>query len=121
MLWKRQGSCEIGGIRHPFAYKLLQTDGCQLLLDAGEHYENVARRQKVFSFAEQFFKNIEFRDHLAQRWWPLGSGKLIVIDPERSFGAPIDARRGVRTEVLYRATLRKIEMLSRCPIGTKSA
>jgi len=86
---------------YPFAFRRLETDGRQILLQAGEQYENVARRQQVFGFAAEFFKNIDFDRELAERWWPLGREKLIVIDRHRSFGAPIDCRSGVRTEVIF--------------------
>ncbi len=88
---------------YPFAYKRLQTDGSQILLDEGGHYANVAMHQQVFRFAEQFFKNIDFDGSLASLWWPMGHAKLVVLDPQRSFGAPIDARRGIRTQLLHRA------------------
>ncbi|MDO8588434.1 MAG: hypothetical protein Q7T82_15510 [Armatimonadota bacterium] len=89
---------------YPFACRKLDTDGVQILMAAGEHYENVARQQNVFRFAEDFFKNIDFSDDcLAEKWWPMGRDKLVVIDPHRSFGTPIDLKSGVRTEILYAA------------------
>jgi uncharacterized protein (DUF433 family) len=90
---------------YPFACNKLQTDGQQILLDAGDHYFNVARQQAVFRFAEDFFKNIEFNVEtcLPLEWWPIGRDKLIVIDPKRSFGTPIDVKTGVRTDILYAA------------------
>ena len=39
------------------------------------------------------------------RWWPLGEGHSVVIDPERSFGAPIVHREGVQTLILAQAAL----------------
>jgi len=89
---------------YPFACERLHTDGVQILRAKGRHYENVARQQKVFKFAEDFFKKIEFADDcLARRWWPMGPDKLVVIDPHRSFGTPIEAKSGIRTDVLYAA------------------
>jgi uncharacterized protein (DUF433 family) len=35
------------------------------------------------------------------RWWPMGHKRLVVIDPARAFGAPIVAKGGVPTRVLY--------------------
>jgi len=86
---------------YPFAHDKLNTDGRQILLEAGEHYENVANQQQVFQFAADFFKNIDFRDEIAESWWPLGRDKLIVVDPHRSFGAPVELRSGVRTDVIF--------------------
>jgi len=97
---------------YPFALDRLQTDGCQLLLKSGEHYRSVATCQQVFDFAREFFKDIDVVDHLAVAWWPLGRDRLIIIDPKRSFGAPIDVRSGVRTDVLHRAYLAEQDFAS---------
>ena len=37
---------------------------------------------------------------LARRWFPMGSTESIVIDPTRSFGAPIVQQGGVRTDLI---------------------
>ena len=87
---------------YPFACEKIYTDGVQILHDAGDQYENVATKQQVFQFIEDFFKNMEFdRNYLPMRWFPLGPERLIVMDPKRSFGTPIDFRSGMRTDVLY--------------------
>jgi uncharacterized protein (DUF433 family) len=47
---------------------------------------------------------LDFNDlHEAERWWPLGKERSVVIDPERSFGAPIASRSGVPTQILHGA------------------
>ncbi len=49
---------------------------------------------------------IDFDKNQAERWWPLGRRKQVVIDPKRSFGQPIVNEGGVPTVVLadaYRA------------------
>jgi uncharacterized protein (DUF433 family) len=38
-----------------------------------------------------------------ERWWPLGKDSSVVIDPQRSFGAPISAHSGIRTRILSSA------------------
>ena len=86
---------------YPFAYEPLYTDGRQILQQAGGQYANVVSKQQVFRFVEELFKNIDFINHLARVWYPLGRDRLIVVDPHRSFGAPIDVRTGVRTDVIY--------------------
>lgn len=87
---------------YPFACCKLDTDGVQLLQEAGDAYINVAHQQRVFEFVKLFFKDIDFDDDCqAKAWWPLGRDKFIVIDPKRAFGAPIDVRSGVRTEIIY--------------------
>jgi len=89
---------------YPFAFGKLFTDGKELLIAAGDDYHEVASQQSVFSFAERFFKDVDFDEaQLARCWWPLGHGRLIVLDPTRAFGAPIEVRHGIRTEILYNA------------------
>jgi len=63
----------------------------------------VAERQQVFEFAKEFFRDVDFdASGLAEAWHPLGKQKLIVLDPRRSFGAPIEIRSGIRTDTLFR-------------------
>lgn len=37
------------------------------------------------------------------RWWPLGRGKAILVDPARSFGQPIEAETSVPVTTLVAA------------------
>ncbi len=97
---------EAWGTPYPFACRQIQTDGIQLLLASGEHFVRVANCQQVFAFVKDFFKDLEVDDSgMATLWRPLGSQRLVALDPQRSFGAPIDIRSGVRTEVLYKSYL----------------
>ncbi len=90
------------GTPYPFANQRIHTDGVAILRQAGRDYEDIVTKQRVFEFIRDFFKDIDFdRDKLAQHWYPLGREKLIVLDPHRAFGAPIDLKSGVRTDVLY--------------------
>jgi uncharacterized protein (DUF433 family) len=89
----------------PFARGDIYSDGKQLLLERNGQYTNIVRHQEVFGYAEEFFRNIDVdpKTQLAEKWWPLGKDKLIVLDRTRSYGAPIEVRTGIRTDVLYRA------------------
>lgn len=88
---------------YPFACKRLETDGRQLLEAFGPGYRNPATLQIVFAFASELFKDVDFDPDtcLAERWWPLGRDRKIVVDRHRSFGAPIVEERSIRTDVLY--------------------
>ncbi|HVL39489.1 MAG TPA: hypothetical protein VM328_08885 [Fimbriimonadaceae bacterium] len=89
---------------YPFATQRFATDGKQIL--DTRNLEDPLTRQRAFEFVREFFRNIRFGpDDLSDLWWPLGPDHLIVVDPKRSFGAPIDTRSGIRTEILYRAYL----------------
>ncbi|MCW5935187.1 MAG: hypothetical protein KIT45_12960 [Fimbriimonadia bacterium] len=85
---------------YPFALnKLAEIDG---RLIHKQELQTVLEKQQVFEFARDFFKNFDFDENgLASAWYPLGMDKLIVLDPKRSFGAPIETRSGTRTDVLY--------------------
>lgn len=90
------------GTPYPFATDRFATDG-QAIIDK-EKMLDVAKQQKVFAFVREMFKQLDVsEDGLAERWHPLGKDHLIVLDPARSFGAPIEQRSGIRTEILYRA------------------
>ena len=89
---------------YPFARNDLYTDGRELLSKSGADYEEVASTQKVFAYIELFFHNLDFgQDRMAECWWPLGRQELVVLDPARSFGSPIEVKSGIQTDVLYRA------------------
>ncbi|HEY3781529.1 MAG TPA: DUF433 domain-containing protein [Fimbriimonadaceae bacterium] len=86
---------------YPFAQKKVVELERQLVIRL--EMATVLGRQRLFDFAEEFFVNLDFDEHgLARAWHPLGPDKLIVLDPHRSFGAPIDVRSGIRTDILYR-------------------
>jgi uncharacterized protein (DUF433 family) len=96
---------------HPFATSRFRTDGKTLMLDALSQHEEDAplidlfkRGQYVMKrLIEPSLKDIEFDSDIAVRWWPLGRGAGIVIDPTRQFGRPIIAESGIPTSVLSAA------------------
>ena len=50
---------------------------------------------------EPYLHQIEFDlSELAQRWYPLGQERPIVIDPRRAHSAPVVETGGVRTDLL---------------------
>lgn len=93
---------ESWGTPYPFAEQRLAELGRRLV--DREDMKVIMDKQQVFQFAQDFFQDFDFdATGLAKTWSPLGKEKLIVLDPHRSFGAPIDIRSGVRTDVLYGA------------------
>jgi len=98
---------------HPFAIENLQTDGKTIFADSVqvEHpmgiskariTEDLHRGQLVIrDFAQPYFRKIDYVAMEAARYWPVGKEGGIVIDPQRSFGSPIDNGSGVPTSVLY--------------------
>lgn len=49
-----------------------------------------------------YLRYLDYEPDTAARYWPLGKERSVVLDPQRSFGAPI-VRRGVPTSALAAA------------------
>lgn len=49
---------------------------------------------------DPFLDTVEYEDELVRRWWPLGKGVKVVVDPDYGFGLPVIAGTGVRTEII---------------------
>lgn len=97
---------------HPFALKKFDTDGKAVFAevkssDVGEMGDEkltleLHRVQVAFDkIVRPFFRNLDYVDDVAQRLWPLGQERSVVMDPARSFGKPINIDTGVPTAVLY--------------------
>jgi uncharacterized protein (DUF433 family) len=91
---------------HPFLTRRFRTDGHAVLMEIGEESGNkvllnlVTDQYEVRQLIERFLvEGLEFRDDEVVRWYPMGAGKRVVVDPARSFGAPITIE-GVPTRVL---------------------
>lgn len=99
------------GIRHPFASRRVFSDGESVYGAISEDSDapDVIRltrkhNQQIISgkLFEPFLSEMDFSEAtaLAVRWWPLGKGKPIVLDPEIAFGAPTIAGTRIKTRVL---------------------
>lgn len=95
---------------HPLSTAKFRTDGRSVFLqvlreDGSNVLIDLFKSQYAFKeVVERSLKNIEFDDSgIPARWWPLGKAAGIVVDPERSFGAPIETRSGVRASILAEA------------------
>jgi uncharacterized protein (DUF433 family) len=100
------------GLAHALASRRLYTDGAEVLYDYAERRAGAAEAralelvvarsgQGVFTEAVQsYLRRIEFAsDELARLiHLPQYRGADVVVDPERSFGAPIFAHGGSRIE-----------------------
>ena len=94
--------------QHPFSTRLFKTDGRDILAEIvrpGKVPEllNLVRDQWEFDqvVSPMLYAGLEF-NHFdePERWWPMSRRKSVVIDPMRSFGAPIVVEGGVQTRVL---------------------
>lgn len=86
-----------------------QTDGKRLFRQTMKRGAEV-RLEEVLSGQHEFeriirptLRNVEFEKGHAVRWRPESGRNDVVLDPERSFGAPIVARSGVPTRTLFSA------------------
>ena len=96
---------------HPFAFEGLKTDGRDIFhmspsdvndLSNAAVAESLAKGQMIMAdIALPYFKKLRYDNFVASQYWPLGTDRKIVIDPERSFGEPIDASTGTPTRIIY--------------------
>jgi uncharacterized protein (DUF433 family) len=93
----------------PLSTTRFRTDGRSIFLEiAGQDDDakllDLFRQQYAFKrIVEASLKGVEFDGIVPVRWWPLSKQDQILIDPERSFGQPIDAQSGVPTASLAAA------------------
>jgi uncharacterized protein (DUF433 family) len=91
---------------HPFSSRIFKTDGRYILAEiAGGHSVallNLSRNQMEFhAVVSPMLHGLEFNEFdEAERWFPMSKRKSVVIDPARSFGAPIVIEGGVPTRIL---------------------
>jgi len=97
-------------LSHPFSAKTFKTDGRDILAEIVRpgglpELLNLVRDQYEFSklISPMLYAGIDFEGIDPSRWWPMGHRKRVVVDPQRSFGAPIAADGGVPTRVLANA------------------
>lgn len=99
---------------HPLSTNRFLTAGREIFLQVidtdedgtqRERLLNLFRRQYEFKgMLEPILKSVDFgEDGNPKLWWPAGRRANIVVDPERSFGAPIDSETSVPTSVLATA------------------
>ncbi len=98
---------------HPFASRRVFTDGRAIFsaISDEEAVPNVVKWHKAEidqvvagGIFEAFLREIEFDPGtaLAYRWWPLGRGEPVILDPKISFGAPVVEGTAVRTGTVAR-------------------
>lgn len=97
---------------YPFAVKRFDTDGKTIFAtllretDDEELIEDLRRGQYVFrQIIRPFFRNLDYGEQEALRYWPLTKKGRVILDPDRKLGQPLDAQSGVPTGALYSAFL----------------
>jgi uncharacterized protein (DUF433 family) len=106
---------ELFGVTHPMSLPRFKTDGRTIYAEAVSEEMNdnslvdLKSRQSVFKdiIKPSLYDGLVYdtdKRH-ANRWYPGGAKSLIVIDPARSFGAPLIDATGTPTSTLYAAYL----------------
>jgi uncharacterized protein (DUF433 family) len=97
-------------ITHPFCTNQFKVSGREIILelkrdDTEPQLWEIARNQRVFDkITRPFMKDLVFaQGAVPSQWWPMGTNRLVVLDPRRSFGQPIVSDSGVPTIILDRA------------------
>jgi uncharacterized protein (DUF433 family) len=99
-------AAELFGTPHPFATGRIRHDGSKLLalLSDDTLVELTRQHEQLLAshVIEPFLRDVEFDDTtaLASRWWPLGRGVPVVLDPAISFGAPVVEGTATRTDTV---------------------
>jgi len=98
---------------HPFRHYKFNTDGKGIFhqltadeigpeLSKSRVVEEVQRSQVVFDrVVEPLYKNLKYVHNVVDQLWPLGQDALVVLDPKKSFGQPIEPTSGVPTYILF--------------------
>lgn len=90
---------------HPFASAKVLSDGRSILYALEDGTTIKADKSKQIALKqiiENFCKKIEFSDNnLAEKFYPLGKNKHIVVDPHHQFGQPTVKETNVLAETIY--------------------
>ena len=102
--------CERFETDFPFSHRRFQTDGEDIFDRSRDALEAVSRHgQLAFPqiIVPSLFKPLDYMDDVPARWYPAEEwglscvGRGVVVDPRRSFGAPVVSESGIPTETLY--------------------
>jgi uncharacterized protein (DUF433 family) len=119
---------QVVGDERPFSTARFQTDGRTIFLQVSNEIEeptliDLLRRQYAFHrVIEPSFRDIDFSEGVAEKWWPMTHRSQVVVDPVRNFGHPIVSEHGVPTRAIADAvaaegSVTKVAKLFQLPPG----
>ncbi len=81
----------------------IRSDGKHIYLETKDGIiELNGTKQFNLKIIQLFFVNLDFDDNnLASRFWPIGKGKSILVDPERRFGHPVIDGKNIFPDIIY--------------------
>jgi uncharacterized protein (DUF433 family) len=99
------------GDERPFSTTRFHTGGRTIFLQVSHEVGeptliDLLHRQYAFHrLVEPSFRDIDFGEGVAERWWPMSHRSGVVVDPTRNFGHPIVAQHGVPTRTIADAVV----------------
>lgn len=102
---------------YPFSHaEILLASGIDILYQLGEilAVSGTGFQQAISEYVMPYSKKIEFRENLADKYYPLGKDHSVVINPKNQFGSPIIEGTNIKVSTLtnlYRGG-EKIEFIS---------
>lgn len=93
----------------PLSTSRFRTDGRTIFLEIAENEHDIKlldlfKKQYAFSkIMERSLKDVEFEGTSPHRWWVMSKRSGVLIDPELSFGQPIEHETKIPTTVLANA------------------
>ena len=100
---------ELFQVDRPFSSSCFKTDGKSVFLEIQKDSDDpklidlIKNQYAINRVLEPSFKNIDFNNTTASRWWPLSRKSSVILDPKLSFGAPVVNETFVPTAVLVNA------------------
>lgn len=95
----------------PLSTTRFKTDGRTIFLEIAQGEEDeklldLFKKQYAFSkIMERSLKDVEFDGITPMRWWIRSQKAGVVLDPQQSFGQPIEHETGIPTNVLAKAAI----------------
>lgn len=90
---------------YPFASRQVLINGKEVLYNPkGELWINADKSEQIviYDILKEFSVKIEFSDtKIAERFWPLGRNRAIVVDPHHKFGQPVLKGTNINTATIY--------------------
>ena len=90
---------------YPFASAGILTDGKKILYEVMDDIidSDGTRQINISKIIHDFVKRIDFNSEnkLAERFYPAGKNKSIVVDPHHQFGLPVIKGTNINTDVIY--------------------
>jgi len=110
------------GDERPFSTTRFRTDAWTTLLQEPALIDLRNRKSALNRVVGFSFRDIDFGETAAERWWPMSRRSGVVVDPARNFGHPIVAEHGVPTQAIADAvtaegSVAKVAKLFELPIS----